>query len=65
ESGYEPALPTRGPDVSGAGDAFFSGTLCGLAQGKTLSEAVKMGTKLSSRIIQTSENTLNMRVSLK
>lgn len=56
EKGYVPAIPTQVEDVSGAGDAFFSGTLCGIMQGKSLKEAVQMGTQLASLTIQTREN---------
>ncbi len=56
EKGYVPAIPTKVKDVSGAGDAFFSGMLQGILQGGTLREAVERGTQLASRTIQTSEN---------
>ena len=38
-----PALPARVRDVTGAGDALISGTLYGLTQGMTLTEAARMG----------------------
>ncbi len=56
EKGWVPAIPTRVTDVSGAGDAFFSGTMCGLVRGKSLREAAELGTKLASLTIQTDEN---------
>ena len=56
EKGWVPAIPTRVTDVSGAGDAFFSGTVCGLVRGKSLREAAELGTKLASLTIQTDEN---------
>ncbi len=57
ELGYQPALPTRVVDTSGAGDAFFSGTVMGLTYNRPLSEAVTYGTKVASWTIQMDENT--------
>ncbi|MDO5562262.1 MAG: PfkB family carbohydrate kinase [Synergistaceae bacterium] len=52
EKGCCPALPTDVVDSSGAGDAFFSGTVVGLIHGLTLAEAVEYGTHLASWTIQ-------------
>lgn len=52
EKGFCPAIPTKVVDSSGAGDAFFSGTVVGLIHGLTLAEAVKYGTHLASWTIQ-------------
>lgn len=57
EGGICPAIPTKLVDSTGAGDAFLSGTVMGLSRGMALSEAVKVGTLLASRTIQTAEST--------
>ncbi len=57
ERGVCPAIPTKLVDSTGAGDAFLSGTVIGLSRKMALSEAVKVGTLLASRTIQTSEST--------
>ncbi len=46
--GFCPALPTEARDTSGAGDAFFSGTVEAMIRGIPLCEAVSFGTKLAS-----------------
>lgn len=58
-SGYVPSIPTQVKDVSGAGDGFFSGTVHALMKGKSLKEAVEMGTKLATLTIQNDENCCN------
>ena len=50
-SGVCPICPTRVVDTSGAGDAFFSGTVMGLIRGKALAEAVQYGAKLASATV--------------
>lgn len=60
EIGYQPALPTRVVDSSGAGDAFFSGTVWGLTNNRPLSESVVYGTKVASWTIQVEENTCSV-----
>ncbi len=57
EGGHTPAIPTKLVDSTGAGDAFLSGTVVGLSSGMPLSDAVKVGTLLASRTIQTAEST--------
>jgi pseudouridine kinase len=57
EKGYQPAFPIDIVDTSGAGDAFFSGTVMGLIKQRPLSEAVVYGTKVASWTIQQTENT--------
>lgn len=47
ESGYQPVFPVQLVDSSGAGDAFFSGTVMGLVKGLSLKEAVICGTKVA------------------
>ena len=57
EKAYQPALKTEVVDSSGAGDAFFSGTVAGLIRNLPLSKAVVLGTRLASLTIQSEENT--------
>ena len=57
EKGYQPAFETKVVDSSGAGDAFFSGTVMGLIKNRPLSEAVIYGTRLAAMTIQVEENT--------
>ena len=53
----EPALPgLKIVDTTGAGDAFFSGTVIGLTYGKSIAEACEIGTRLAASVICTSEN---------
>ena len=54
--GAVPALKVDVVDTTGAGDAFFAGVCMGLTYGKTMEEACKIGTRLSSTVITTSEN---------
>ncbi|MBP1157452.1 MULTISPECIES: PfkB family carbohydrate kinase [unclassified Paenibacillus] len=56
ESGYQPVFPVKLVDSTGAGDAFFSGTVMGLARGLKLSEAVICGTKVAGWTIEFKEN---------
>jgi pseudouridine kinase len=57
EKGYQPAFPINIVDTSGAGDAFFSGTVLGLIKNRPLREAVICGTKAASWTIRQTENT--------
>ena len=43
-------------DTTGAGDAFCAGVAIGLTYGKTMREAVEIGTQLASSVITVSEN---------
>ncbi len=54
-SGFCPPVPTKVVDTSGAGDAFFSGTVMALIRGMRLSEAVKYGSMLASATISKEE----------
>ena len=56
ETGICPPYPARVVDTSGAGDAFFSGTVMGLTRQLPLSEAVRYGAKLASLTIGSDEN---------
>ena len=65
EKGCQPAFKTGVVDSSGAGDAFFSGTVMGLVRGRPLSEAVAYGTRVASWTLQVEENNcLEMAVKL-
>ena len=46
--GHAPALPSRMVDSTGAGDAFFSGTVMAINRGYPLCDAVRVGTRLAS-----------------
>ena len=54
--GFQPALKVDVVDTCGAGDAFFSGTVFGLVQGLSLTEAVIQGTRVAACTIQSEEN---------
>ena len=56
ESGVCPAKHVDVKDTTGAGDAFFSGTVIGLTYGKSIAEACEIGTRLAASVICTSEN---------
>ena len=56
EQGFQPALPVKVVDTCGAGDAFFSGALAGLARGDSLAAAVVTGTEVAACTIQSAEN---------
>ncbi|BAU28711.1 pseudouridine kinase [Aneurinibacillus soli] len=56
EAGYQSVFPVKMVDSSGAGDAFFSGTVMGLVRGLTLAEAVVCGTKVAAWTIESPEN---------
>lgn len=57
ESGYQPVFPVKLVDSSGAGDAFFSGTVMGLVKGLSLKDAVICGTKVAGWTIESTETT--------
>ena len=48
--------PVQVKDTTGAGDAFCAGVSIGLTYGKTLAEAVEIGTTLASSVLTSSEN---------
>ena len=56
ESGMVPAKKVDVFDTTGAGDAFFAGTVIGLTYGKTLAEACEIGSRLAASVICISEN---------
>ena len=55
-AGICPPCPTKVVDTTGAGDAFFSGTVMGLVRGATLAEASGYGARLASATIAREEN---------
>lgn len=55
-SGLCPARNVHVKDTTGAGDAFCAGVSIGLTYGKTLAEAVEIGTTLAASVITSSEN---------
>jgi pseudouridine kinase len=57
EVGYQPVFPVKLVDSSGAGDAFFSGTVMEIIKGLSLKEAVICGTKVAGWTIESTENT--------
>ncbi len=56
KAGFCPAKKVQVKDTTGAGDAFCAGVVSGLTYGKTLQEAVEIGTALSAAVITSSEN---------
>jgi transcriptional repressor NrdR len=58
EKGVCPICEAKVVDTCGAGDAFFSGAVSALMNGKTLGEAVIRGTHTAALIVSTAENTL-------
>jgi pseudouridine kinase len=57
QSGVQPVFPVQLIDTTGAGDAFFSGTVMGLVRGLSLKEAVVCGTKVAGWTIESKEST--------
>lgn len=51
-----PAKQVFVKDTTGAGDAFCAGVVSGLTYGKTLPEAIEIGSRLSASVIISSEN---------
>ncbi len=54
--GICPAELVQVRDTTGAGDAFCAGVAIGLTYGKTMEEAMDIGTKLAASVITVSEN---------
>ncbi len=54
--GIHPANKVEVQDTTGAGDAFCAGAAAGLTYGKSLKEAVAIGTTLASSVLSLSEN---------
>jgi pseudouridine kinase len=55
-SGVCPARNVQVKDTTGAGDAFCAGVVSSLTYGKTLAEAVEVGSILAASVITSSEN---------
>ena len=55
-AGFCPPCPTKVVDTTGAGDAFFSGTVMSLIRGASLPEATGYGARLASATISREEN---------
>lgn len=55
-SGYCAARNVQVKDTTGAGDAFCAGVAIGLTYGKTLPEAIEIGSTLAASVITSSEN---------
>lgn len=55
-AGICPPCPTKVVDTTGAGDAFFSGTVMGLIRGSSLAEATGYGARLASATISREQN---------
>lgn len=56
EKGMCPARKVQVKDTTGAGDSFCAGVAIGITYGKTLAEAVEIGTTLAASVITSSEN---------
>ncbi|MGN0983147.1 MAG: carbohydrate kinase family protein [Candidatus Limivicinus sp.] len=54
--GVCPAESVQVRDTTGAGDAFCAGVAIGLTYGKTMPEAMEIGTRLAASVITVSEN---------
>ena len=56
EKGICPARKVQVKDTTGAGDSFCAGVAIGITYGKTMAEAVEIGTTLAASVITSSEN---------
>jgi len=56
EKGVCPAKRVKVKDTTGAGDAFCAGVSIGLTYGKTMAEAIEIGSTLAASVISSSEN---------
>ncbi len=56
ESGIVPAKKVDVIDTTGAGDAFFAGTVIGLTYGKNLAQSCEIGSRLAASVICITEN---------
>ena len=56
ECGMVPAKKVDVIDTTGAGDAFFAGTVIGLTYGKALPQACEIGSRLAASVISITEN---------
>ena len=56
DKGLCPARKVQVKDTTGAGDSFCAGVAIGMTYGKTMAEAVEIGTTLAASVITSSEN---------
>ena len=56
DKGWCPARKVQVKDTTGAGDAFCAGLAIGLTYGKSMPEAIEIGTILAASVITSSEN---------
>jgi pseudouridine kinase len=56
DKGICPARKVQVKDTTGAGDSFCAGVAIGITYGKSLAEAVEIGTTLAASVITSSEN---------
>lgn len=56
QKGICPARKVQVKDTTGAGDAFCAGVAIGMTYGKTIAQAVEIGTLLAASVITSSEN---------
>ena len=56
EKGVCPARNVAVKDTTGAGDAFCAGVSAGLTYGKSLPEAIEIGSHLAASVITSNEN---------
>lgn len=54
---YQRVTPVEMVDCTGAGDAFFSGVLAGVARGQSLAQAIRLGMAVAAYTICSEENT--------
>ena len=54
--GFAPCRKVRAVDTTGAGDAFFAGTVIGLTYGKNLAQSCEIGSRLAASVICITEN---------
>ena len=54
--GICPARKVHVKDTTGAGDSFCAGVAIGLTYGKTMAEAIEIGSFLAASVITSSEN---------
>ena len=54
--GHCPAIEVQVKDTTGAGDAFCAGVVAGLTYGKTLPEAIEIGSTIAASVITSQEN---------
>ena len=60
--GHQPAVKTVVKDTTGAGDAFFSGTVGALIKGFEISKACEFGAELASEVISSSNSSVSPKI---